>query len=90
MANTLPATGYSSLISEIAGRYGCGDEQEQYWSEADDGLEFPEESSKTFLQPQWQSVRSGFRSVLDAALRTAEAKIALQLHIESLQLLENS
>ena len=87
-ANAFPSTSYSSLISEIAGKYGCADPHEQHWSESDDGFESPGESSRKFLPPQWQSVRASFRSALNAALRTAEARTALQLHIESLQAVE--
>lgn len=83
--NNLPTTRYSSLISEIAGKFGCADDLQQRWSDADEGLEYRGESSKSFLPPQWQSVRDSFRSALDAALRTVEARTALQSQIESLQ-----
>ena len=79
----LPTTSYSSLISEIAEKFGCSDEQ--HLLGADDVLEFSEENSRKFLPPQWQTVRASFRTALDAALRTAEARTSLQLQMNRLQ-----
>ncbi len=83
MPQSFPTTSYSSLVREIAEKYGCSDEQEQPLRDQDSSGE-PEESARTLLPPQWQAVRDSFKNALQVALSTAEARAALELHCEKL------
>lgn len=77
-SRSLPASNLSSVISELAEKYGCSEGQEPADSEEEEEEDRHHGSKRRYLPSHWQTVRTQFRTVLDGVTRAADARIALQ------------
>lgn len=73
---------FSSLVNELAEKYGCSEEPGASDSEQDVEIDGTEIVKRNYLPPNLQPVRKCFQEALDSALEAASARTSLQFLLQ--------